>query len=88
MILEEWSNNIWQRDLCNDTSYKSAFLFKNILENYDHFEAMGYWSLSDHMEEIVPSSDLFMAGLVYSLAEVCPKAVIGRCNCCVMQEAV
>lgn len=62
VILEEWSNNIWQRDLCNDTSYKSAFLFKNILENYDHFEAMGYWSLSDHMEEIVPSSDLFHGG--------------------------
>ncbi|WP_313638752.1 GH39 family glycosyl hydrolase, partial [Paenibacillus sp.] len=62
VILEEWSNSIWQRDLCNDTSYKSAFLFKNILENYDQFEAMGYWSLSDHMEEIVPSSDLFHGG--------------------------
>lgn len=24
LILEEWSNNIWQRDLCNDTCYKSA----------------------------------------------------------------
>ncbi|MGN0999671.1 MAG: helix-turn-helix domain-containing protein, partial [Faecousia sp.] len=23
LILEEWSNNIWQRDLCNDTCYKS-----------------------------------------------------------------
>ena len=31
VILEEWSNSIWQRDLCNDTSYKSAFFFKNIL---------------------------------------------------------
>lgn len=62
VILEEWSNSIWQRDLCNDTSYKSAFLFKNILENYDQFEAMGYWTLSDHMEEIVPSADLFHGG--------------------------
>ena len=32
LIVEEWSNNIWQRDLCNDTCYKSAYLFKNILE--------------------------------------------------------
>lgn len=62
VILEEWSNSIWQRDLCNDTSYKSAFLFKNILENYDQFEAMGYWTLSDHMEEIVPSAELFHGG--------------------------
>ncbi|MBY3620905.1 helix-turn-helix domain-containing protein [Acinetobacter sp. CUI P1] len=62
VILEEWSNSIWQRDLCNDTAYKSAFLFKNILENYDQFEAMGYWSISDHMEEIVPSPDLFHGG--------------------------
>lgn len=62
VTLEEWSNSIWQRDLCNDTSYKSAFLFKNILENYDQFEAMGYWTLSDHMEEIVPSADLFHGG--------------------------
>lgn len=62
VILDEWSNSIWQRDLCNDTSYKSAFLFKNILENYDQFDALGYWTLSDHMEEIVPSADLFHGG--------------------------
>lgn len=43
IVLEEWSNNVWQRDLCNDTCYKSAYLFKNILENNSGLNAMGYF---------------------------------------------
>lgn len=50
LILEEWSNNIWQRDLCNDTCYKSAYLFKNILENNQHLNAMGYFAVNDRLE--------------------------------------
>lgn len=74
VILDEWSNNIWQRDLCNDTSYKSAFLFKNILENYDVFGAMGYWTVSDHMEEIAPSADLFHGGFGLFTRNGLPKS--------------
>ena len=62
LILEEWSNNIWQRDLCNDTCYKSAYLFKNILENNQTLNAMGYFALNDRLEEIPPSAETFHGG--------------------------
>jgi xylan 1,4-beta-xylosidase len=62
LLLNEWNSNLWQRDLCNDTSYKSAFLFKNILENYDNLAGFGYWSLSDQMEEIPPYPGRFYGG--------------------------
>ena len=62
VMLDEWNSNLWQRDLCNDTAFKSAYLFKNILENYDNFYAMGYWQLSDFMEELPPSGALFHGG--------------------------
>lgn len=55
LILEECSNNILQRDLCNDTCYKSAYLFKNILENNQHLNAMGYFAVNDRLEEVPPS---------------------------------
>lgn len=32
VLVDECSSNIWQRDLCNDTCYKAAWLFKNLLE--------------------------------------------------------
>lgn len=62
LVLEEWSNNIWQRDLCNDTCYKSAYLFKNILENNSHLNGIGYFSTDDRLNEVPPSPDLFHGG--------------------------
>lgn len=54
LILEEWSSTIWQRDLCNDTCYKSAYIFKNVLENNNQIGALGYFALNDRLEEIPP----------------------------------
>jgi xylan 1,4-beta-xylosidase len=62
IVLDEWNSNIWQRDLCNDTCYKSAFIAKNIAENYDRISAFGYWALSDFMEEIPLYRDVFHGG--------------------------
>ncbi|MCI6956012.1 MAG: hypothetical protein SPI15_08415 [Candidatus Faecousia sp.] len=62
LIVEEWSNNIWQRDLCNDTCYKSAYLFKNILENNQALSAMGYFALNDRLDEVPPSAETFHGG--------------------------
>lgn len=62
IILDEWSNNIWQRDLCNDTCYKSAYLFKNILENCDSMEGMAYYNLCDQLDEIAPAEEKFHGG--------------------------
>ncbi|WP_018758053.1 GH39 family glycosyl hydrolase [Paenibacillus terrigena] len=74
VMLEEWSNNIWQRDLCNDTSYKSTYIFKAILENYDSYHAMGYFSASDQMDEIAPAAELFHGGFGLFTRNGLPKS--------------
>ncbi len=57
--MDEWSSNIWQRDLCNDTCYKSAYLFKSIMENHDSYYGLGYFSISDQLDEIAPAAEAF-----------------------------
>lgn len=74
LILEEWSNNIWQRDLCNDTCYKSAYLFKNILENNQALSAMGYFALNDRLDEIPPSGETFHGGFGLFTQDDIPKS--------------
>lgn len=73
-FLDEWSNTIWQRDLTNDTSYKSAFLFKNILENYDTISGMGYWTASDYLSELPASSNIFHGGFGLLTRNGIPKS--------------
>lgn len=74
IILEEWSNNIWQRDLCNDTCYKSAYLFKNILENNHRLSGMGYFTLNDRLDEVPPASDTFHGGFGLFTKNDIPKS--------------
>ncbi len=62
VMLDEWSNNIWQRDLCNDTCYKSAYIFKSVMENHDRFHGMGYFNVSDRLDEIAPAAETFHGG--------------------------
>lgn len=74
VVLEEWSNNIWQRDYCNDTCYKSAFLFKGILENNEHLNGIGYFSVNDRLDEAPPSGDLFHGGFGLFTKNGIPKS--------------
>lgn len=74
LVLEEWSNNIWQRDLCNDTCYKSAWLFKNILENNQELNGMGYFTLNDRLDEVPPASDTFHGGFGLFTKNDIPKS--------------
>lgn len=74
VMLDEWNNNIWQRDLCNDTCYKSAYLFKSVLENCDRFFGMGYFSTGDQLDEIAPVAELFCGGFGLFLRNGMPKS--------------
>ena len=74
LVLEEWSNNVWQRDLCNDTCYKSAYLFKNILENSQSLSAMGYFSVNDRIDEVPPAQDIFHGGFGLFTRNDIPKS--------------
>lgn len=52
IYITEWASTSSHRDWLNDTCYRSAYIVKNILENYDEVESFGSWCLSDTIEEM------------------------------------
>lgn len=60
--MDEWNSTIWQRDLSSETCYKSAWLVKEITDNYDQAEAFGYWLLTDFIEERGSFDRIFHGG--------------------------
>lgn len=63
IYITEWNFSISYRELLNDTAYKAPYIIKNILENYDRMESFGYWSMSDFIEEVKMSENLFHGGM-------------------------
>lgn len=63
VFLTEWNSTVSHRDLMNDTCFKSAYIIKNIIDNYDRLDAFGYWLLTDFHEEYLMSKNLFHGGL-------------------------
>lgn len=74
ILLTEWNNTPSQQDLLNDTCFKSCYIVKNILENYDKLDSFGYWSLTDWMGEAPLPRELFFGGLGLFTAGGIPKA--------------
>lgn len=63
VYLTEWNLTVSHRNLLNDTCFKSCYLAKNLLENYDKLDSFGYWVLTDMIEETMPSKEQFHGGL-------------------------
>jgi beta-xylosidase/AraC-like DNA-binding protein len=59
IFMTEWASTSSHRDWLNDTCYRSAYIVKNILENYDVIESFGNWCLSDTMEELPLDNEVF-----------------------------
>lgn len=74
LVLEEWSNNVWQRDLANDTCFKSAYIFKNILENNEALNGFGYFTINDRIDEVPPAQDTFHGGFGLFTRNDIPKS--------------
>lgn len=72
IYVEEWNSTLWQRDLSSDTLYKACWLTKNILENYG--TVLGYWLLSDFIEEWALPGGVFHGGYGLFTANGIPKA--------------
>ena len=72
--LSEWNTSPSQEDLLNDTSYKSCYIVKCILENYDRLDSFTYWSLTDLMGEAPQPKEMFSGGLGMFTAGGIPKA--------------
>lgn len=74
VFLTEWNNTPSQEDLLNDTCFKSCYIAKNILENYDRLSSFGYWSLTDWMGEAPLPQQTFFGGLGLFTVSGIPKA--------------
>ena len=59
IYITEWASSASHRDWLNDTCYRSSYIVKNILENYDEANSFGNWCLSDTLEELPYDNDLF-----------------------------
>lgn len=68
LYLTEWNFTLSHRNLINDTCFKSCYILKNLLENYDQLDSFGYWSLTDLLEENPLPDMLFHGGLgIYTM---------------------
>ncbi|MDD7641217.1 MAG: helix-turn-helix domain-containing protein [bacterium] len=74
LYISEWNNTPSQQDYLNDTCFKSCYIVKNILENYDRLDGLGYWALSDLMAEQALPDSLFFGGLGLFTVNALPKA--------------
>ena len=79
VVVEEWNSTLWQRDLSGDTCYKAAWLIKNILQNYDQAEYLGYWLTL--LTNGWYRAAYFMADTVCLLSTEYPRLAIRPCGC-------
>lgn len=62
LIVSEWSFTLSNRNKLNDGCFKSAYIMKNVIENYDTVDAMGYWLATDIYSENVDTNELLFGG--------------------------
>ncbi len=74
VYLTEWNHTPSQQDLLNDTCFRSCYLTKNILQNYDRIASFGVWSATDLMAETDLPRELFFGGLGLFTENGVPKA--------------
>ena len=74
IYLTEWNHTPSQQDLLNDTCFRSCYLTKNILQNYDRIDSFGVWSVTDLMAETNLPRELFFGGLGLFTQNGIPKA--------------
>lgn len=68
IYLTEWNFTLSHRNLLNDTCFKSCYIMKNLLKNYDRLDSFGYWSLTDYIKEHPLPDSLFHGGLgIYTI---------------------
>jgi len=54
----EYNSSISHRHPANDTTFKAAYITKNIIDNLDETDSFGYWLCSDISGELNDSKDL------------------------------
>lgn len=68
IYMTEWNFTLSHRNLVSDTCFKSCYILKNLLKNYDRLDSFGYWCLTDLLEENALPDTLFHGGLgIYTM---------------------
>lgn len=62
LYITEWNLTVSHRNLINDTCFKGTYVAKNFLDTYDLADSLGYWSLTDLMEEYHLPQQTFHGG--------------------------
>ncbi len=62
LIVSEWSFTLSNRNMLNDGCFKSAYIMKNIIDNFDHVDGMGYWLATDIYSENIDTNALLFGG--------------------------
>lgn len=73
VYLTEWNFTLSHRNLVSDTSFKTCYILRNLLQNYDALESFAYWTLTDLIEEnpLPVGADLFHGGQgIYTMTGV------------------
>lgn len=74
IILDEWTSTLWQRDLSGDTCYRAAWMVKNALQCCNEADMLGYWLLTDLIDEWQVPGGVFHGGYGLFTANGIPKA--------------
>lgn len=61
-FVTEWSSTLSNRNRLNDGCYKSAYVMKNLIQNYGEADAVGYWMATDIYSEDIDSEKLLFGG--------------------------
>ncbi len=74
VIVEEWNSTLWQRDLSGDTLFKACWIVRNAIRCADEVDALGYWLLTDLIEERNKKNSIFHGGYGLMCSNGVPKA--------------
>ncbi len=61
--ITEWNLSVSHSNLISDTLFAGCYVIKNVLEHSDGLACLGYWAVSDFIEEQPLSDDIFHGGL-------------------------
>lgn len=62
LYVTEWSSTLSNRNCLNDGCYKSAYVMKNLIQNYGEADMIGYWAATDIFSERIDSEELLFGG--------------------------
>ena len=62
LLVTEWSSTLSNRNCLNDSCYKSAYMVKNMIENYGKVPTLGYWVATDIFSEGIDLNTFLSGG--------------------------